>query len=59
MLLARDLLVRQFIAEATRAEAHAGDAVDGVYGQGEAENAGQIALEGCSIGPKWTCCWAG
>ena len=23
------------------------------------ENAGQIALEGGSIGPEWTCCWAG
>jgi len=36
MLFARDPLVGQFIAEATRAQAHAGDAVDGVYGQGEA-----------------------
>ena len=36
MLFARDPLVDQFIAEATRAGAHAGDAVDGIDGQGEA-----------------------
>src|SRR5271166_6376378 len=36
MLFARDPLVGQFIAEAGRADAHAGDAVDGVDGQAEA-----------------------
>src|SRR5271155_5854709 len=36
MLFACDPLIDQFIAEAARARAHAGDAVDSVYGEGEA-----------------------